>query len=224
MPSKTKGLGAAKRNYHKELEDILAQVKAKGEKPGLLVHACCGPCAAYVLEILKDHFQIHVFYDNPNIHGPEEYHRRQEALEDVLRQVDPHGHMTYTPTPYAPASFFRAIKGLEDLGERSPRCEACIGLRLDRAAAKARDLGMDFFVSTLSISPHKDANLINRLGQDLGEAYGVAHLPNDFKKKGGTQASTALCKAWGIYRQDYCGCVFSKAERERQSQEGGQNG
>lgn len=217
MSSKESKPLAPKVNYHKAMEALLADLDSQAPKPLLLLQACCGPCASYVLERLKAHFRIHVFYDNPNIHGPEEYARRLEALKAVLAKVDPQGAMALTASAYDPAPFFKAVQGLEDLGEGSARCEACIRLRLDRAAAQAQALGADYFASTLSISPHKDATFINETGQALAQARGIPHLPNDFKKKGGYQESTRLCRDWDIYRQDYCGCIFSKKERARQT-------
>lgn len=203
---------------------MVEEHKERGQKPTLLLQVCCGPCASAVLERLKEDFEIHVFYDNPNIHDEPEYNRRRGALEKLLRACDPEGRIARSSSPYNPEPFFTAVAGLEDLGEGSARCEACIRLRLERTAEKAKNLGIDYFASTLTISPHKNALLINHLGEDIAEEKGIAHLPNDFKKKAGYQRSIELCRAWDIYRQDYCGCIFSKKESASQKERGGQNG
>ncbi|MBQ7859576.1 MAG: epoxyqueuosine reductase QueH [Faecalibacterium sp.] len=179
-----------------------------GTRPTLLLHACCGPCSSAVLEQLCRHFRITILYYNPNIWPAEEYHRRYEELRRFLEQARPLD-VTLVEDDYDPQQFYTAVKGLEAEPERGARCAVCYRLRMERAARYAKKHGYEWFTTTLSISPRKDAALVNAIGKALEQQYGVKHLPNDFKKRGGYSRSLALSDEYGLYRQDYCGCEFS---------------
>lgn len=199
-------------NYQKEMEKVLKQ--AEGTRPTLLLHVCCGPCSTYVLSYLCAHFDITADFYNPNIGPPEEYaHRHAEFLRllDEMPETGEAGIAT-TKDDYDPEAFYAAVRGLEGEKEGGARCEVCFRMRLTHAAKEAKAMGADYFTTTLSISPHKDAQLLNRLGEEIGEAYGVRYLVSDFKKRDGYKQSIALSKQYNLYRQDYCGCVFSKQE------------
>ena len=191
------------RNYQKELDKLILSLS---ERPKLLLHACCGPCCTYAAESLREFFDITIFYFNPNTHPEAEYRKRLEALKKLAE----HFSLPLLEGDYEPQEFFSRVKGMEQLPEGGERCAECFRIRLEETAKKAKEFGFDFFCSTLSVSPHKNASLINEIGETLAEKYGVPHLPNDFKKKNGFFRSTELSKELGLYRQDYCGCVFSK--------------
>ncbi len=212
-----------KRNYQAELDAIIKKNQAEGVVPRLLLHSCCGPCSSYVLEYLAPYFAITIFYDNPNIQPRAEYDHRLEEQRRVMAHIQaPHG-LDLVEGEYDPARYANAVTGLTHLGEGSERCFACYRFRMERAADIAHDKGYDYFATTLSISPYKNATAINDIGEDIAARTGVKHLPNDFKKRGGYQRSLALCKDWDIYRQHYCGCIYSQRElEERLAQKGEQ--
>lgn len=200
-----------KRNYQKELDKVLVSLKEQ-IPAGLLLHSCCGPCSSYVLEYLAPYFRIELFYDNPNIQPYAEYQHRLEEQRRVIAQVDaPHGIHLHEGI-YEPKRYFEAVKGLEHLGEGSERCFACYRFRMEAAAQQAKALNCTYYATTLSISPYKNVDKINAIGEEIAKKFGIKHLPNDFKKRGGYQRSIALCKEWRIYRQHYCGCIFSERE------------
>lgn len=194
-------------NYQLEMEKVLASLPA-GAKPKLLLHACCAPCSSAVLERLREHFSITILYYNPNIYPPQEYHRREQELERFLQDAGMNG-ISLIELPYDPQEFYTAVKGLEAEPERGERCTVCYRLRMEQAARYAAAHGFDWFTTTLSISPVKDPVRINQIGQELAQKYGVAHLPSEFRKKNGYKRSLELSAEYGLYRQDYCGCVFS---------------
>ena len=204
-----------KPNYAREMDKVLQSLG--GSRPRLLLHACCGPCSSAVLEQLCQYFDITILYYNPNIWPAAEYRRREEELERFVAAAHPLG-VTVVEDRYDPEEFYAAARGLEAEPERGARCTACYRLRMRRAAAYAAANGFDWFATTLSISPHKDAERINRIGQELAAAYGVPHLPSDFKKKNGYLRSLQLSAEYGLYRQDYCGCVYSHAQSEAERQ------
>ena len=207
-------------NYQKELDRILENLKDQetaGGGPGplrLLLHSCCAPCSSYVLEYLSEFFEITVFFFNPNIEPEAEYRHREEELKRLIGEMDLRYPVTFAEGDYDPRRFYEAVRGLEKVPEGGERCFACYRLRMEEAAEYAAKGGFDYFTTTLSISPLKRADKINEIGAELERKYGVRHLPSDFKKKGGYQRSILLSREHGLYRQDYCGCVFSKAERE----------
>ncbi|MBR1408219.1 MAG: epoxyqueuosine reductase QueH [Clostridia bacterium] len=200
-------------NYQLELEKELKKIKAEGRRPRLLLHGCCAPCSSYVLEYLSEIFDITLFYYNPNIAPREEFERRAAEAARLIREMGV--PVALQVARYEPELWREAVRGLENEPEGGRRCEACFRLRLNKTAQAAKEGGYDYFTTTLSISPLKDAQLLCRLGGELSQASGVPYLYSDFKKKGGYQRSIELSRIYSLYRQDYCGCAFSRAERER---------
>ena len=205
----------SKVNYQKILDQIIEKHEKEGNRPLLLLHACCAPCSSYVLEYLHRYFRILLCYYNPNIYPEAEYRKRVEELKRFVKEAGYEEDTLLLEGPYDPERFFAMAKGMEDLPERGERCRACYRLRMEEAAAQAARHHADYFTTTLSISPHKNADWINEIGEELAAGYGVAHLPSDFKKKSGYLRSIELSKKYGLYRQDYCGCIFSRREAER---------
>lgn len=193
-----------KPNWHKLYLEKRAEINSSGAK--LLLHSCCAPCSSAVLERLSD-LNVDVFYYNPNIER-DEFFKRLKEQQDFVNKV--YKTVKVIAPEYNESEFLTAVKGLEDLPEKGARCKICYALRLERTAKYALENGYDFFTTTLSISPHKNADWINQIGFELEEKYGVKFLPSDFKKEGGYLRSTELSKEYGLYRQDYCGCQFSK--------------
>ncbi len=196
-------------NYQKKMEEIIGSFD--GERKTLLLHACCAPCSSYVMEYLTKYFDITILFYNPNIHPSEEYEKRLQEEKRLIAAAFP--QVKLLTIGYDPAEYYCAVKGLEDLGENSVRCYKCYEFRMRKTAQLADKY--DYFTTTLSISPYKHADWINELGARIEAEYGVHYLPADFKKKGGYQRSIELCKVYNIYRQDYCGCSFSKAEANK---------
>ena len=206
---------ANKRNYQRELEQILEDLKKEGKVPKLFLHSCCAPCSSYVLEYLSEYFEITVFYYNPNIYPPQEYEERAREQKRFIEQFPARYPISYVEGNYDTKRFYEMAKGLEHIPEGGERCFRCYELRMREAAMLAKEGGYDFFTTTLSISPLKNAQKLNEIGEALQTELGIRHLPSDFKKKGGYQRSTQLSKEYELYRQNYCGCVFSKNEREK---------
>lgn len=201
-----------KRNYQRELEKILAEIEKSGQVPRLFLHSCCAPCSSYVLEYLSSYFQITDFFYNPNISPKEEYVKRAEELKHLIDEMPFVHKPVFLEGDYCPEEFFKMAKGLENVPEGGERCFRCYRMRMEEAARLAAEGGYDYFTTTLSISPLKNAQKINEIGEELEKIYGVKHLPSDFKKKNGYKRSTELSGEYGLYRQNYCGCVFSKRE------------
>ena len=202
------------RNFQKELEKIIEENKKNGVVPSLLLHSCCAPCISYCLEYLSQYFKITVLYYNPNLFPAGEYERRVSEQKKLVSALPAKYPVTLVEMKGEPEEFYSAVKGLEHIREGGERCFACFKLRLERAARYAKENGFDFFTTTLTISPLKNAQKLNEIGEAAGVKFGVRHLPSDFKKKDGYKRSVELSKVYGLYRQDYCGCVFSKRERE----------
>lgn len=207
------------RNYAKELERLIQKLQQEGKVPRLLLHACCAPCSSAVLEYLSQYFAITLLYYNPNIAPLEEYQKREAELRRLVSQMKFTHPVALLPCQYDGQAFVQAARGLEGEPEGGKRCEACFRLRLRYAAQEAARLHFDYYTTTLSISPMKNAPLLNQLGEEIGREFGVAHLPSDFKKKDGYKRSVQLSKEYDLYRQDYCGCAFSKAQRQREKEE-----
>ena len=186
------------------------------ETPLLFLHSCCAPCSSYVLEYLAPHFRILDFFYNPNISPEKEYRKRAEELQRLIRDMGLEDRVTYLEGKYDPERFFAAARGLEQLPEGGERCTACFRLRLEETARAAAAHGADYVTTTLTISPLKDAVRLNTIGEQVCETYGLTWLPSDFKKKNGYKRSVELSAQYDLYRQDFCGCVFSARERERQ--------
>ena len=179
------------------------------KKPRLLLHSCCGPCSTSVVTQLVENYSVTVFYYNPNIGPEEEYRLRLENQKKFLREYDPAGAVGFVEGAYDPERFYAAARGLEAEKEGGARCTECFKLRLAETARRAAADGFDLFTTTLTVSPHKNAPLINAIGGGLAEEYGVPWLSSDFKKKDGYLRSIKLSKEYGLYRQHYCGCIFS---------------
>ena len=197
------------RNYQKELDQLIETNEREGKVPRLLLHSCCAPCSSYVLEYLSKYFEITVLYYNPNIYPPEEYALREQEEEELIRQMPFVHKVQMVRGRYEPDEFYEAVKGLEREPEGGRRCEKCYELRLREAARQARDGGFDFFATTLTISPLKPAGKLNEIGEQAGKEYKAAYLPSDFKKKNDYKRSVELSGEYGLYRQNYCGCIYS---------------
>ena len=204
-------------NYQKELEKIIEENQKKNVIPKLLLHACCAPCSSYCLEYLSQYFEIILYYFNPNISLKEEYDYRLEEEKRLISLMEFKNPVTIVYSTYNPKEFFNAVKGLENEPEGGKRCAECFKLRLKATAKKAKELNVDYFSTTLTISPLKNAQLLNSIGEAFAKEYEVAWLYSDFKKKEGYKRSIVLSKKYNLYRQDYCGCVFSKVCAENNS-------
>ncbi len=204
------------KNYSKELDKILAEPSNRGKH--LFLHSCCAPCSSYVLEYLRTFFKITVFYFNPNITEDEEYRKRVKEQKRLIGEYNKELSQAFfidiVEGDYQKERFFERIKGLEHCKEGGERCFACFELRLLETVRKAKAANADYFTTTLTISPLKNAAKINEIGERLSAEYEVPFLPSDFKKKNGYKRSVELSAEYGLYRQDYCGCIFSKQERE----------
>ena len=190
-------------NFHTKMLSLLENV-SRGER--LLLHSCCGPCSTRCLELLREHFAVTVFYYNPNITDGAEYEKRKSEQLRLLRET---GWADFLDCPYAPQEFFEAVRGYENEREGGARCYRCYALRLERTAQAAKASGFDWFGTTLSVSPHKNAAWLNELGEQIALRYGLHWLYADFKKENGYLRSVELAGRYGLYRQNYCGCIFS---------------
>ena len=207
-----------KENYQVKLDEIIKNIKTKTEQsdyvPRLFLHSCCAPCSSYVLEYLSNYFEITIFYYNPNISEETEYSKRVKEQQRLIKELPTKYPVHFIEGDYNPSSFDEAILGLETMGERSLRCYECYKLRMTETAKKAKEQGFDYFTTTLSISPHKNAVWLNEIGEVLQEELGISYLYADFKKKNGYKRSIELSNEYDLYRQNFCGCKYSKAEQE----------
>ncbi|MEE0914133.1 MAG: epoxyqueuosine reductase QueH [Ruminococcus sp.] len=197
-------------NYQKELEKVINRNQAENRVPKLLLHACCAPCSSYCLEYLSQYFEITVLYFNPNISDKEEYEYRLNEEKRLISLMNFKNPVNMIDGEYEPKDFFNAVKGLEREPEGGKRCEKCFRLRLEETAKKAKELGFDYFTTTLTISPLKNAQLLNQIGEEYAKQYGVNWLYSDFKKKEGYKRSIVLSQQYDLYRQNFCGCVYSR--------------
>ena len=204
-----------KTNYQSEFEKIIVEHQKNGETPTLFLHSCCAPCSSYVLEYLSQYFKITVFYYNPNIYPDEEYYKRVEEQKQFINRFPAQNKIDFVEGNFDKERFYEMARGKEDIPEGGERCFLCYELRLREAAEYAKARSFDYFTTTLSISPLKNAEKLNEIGLGLQKEYSVKYLVSDFKKKNGYKRSTELSREYGMYRQDYCGCVFSKQEREK---------
>ena len=198
-------------NYDKLMQEELRGARDKR----LLLHSCCAPCSSHCLSELSPQIGVTVLYYNPNLDCAGEYEKRKREQLRFLRET---GLADFLDCDYAPEDYLAAVRGLEEEKEGGARCAVCFRLRLERTAREAKARGFDYFATTLTVSPLKNAKLINTIGFAVAEEVGVPYLPSDFKKRGGYLHSVKLSEEYGLYRQDYCGCAFSKAERERQKE------
>jgi predicted adenine nucleotide alpha hydrolase (AANH) superfamily ATPase len=196
-------------NYQKKLDKIISEISEKNSTPTLLLHSCCAPCSSYVLTYLAEYFKITVFYYNPNIYPESEYNYRVNEVKRLIEELPVKNKISFVEGEYDPNLFFETVKGLENEEEGGERCFKCYELRIKEAAEIAKSDGFDYYTTTLSISPHKNAEKLNEIGERYADEK-TRHLPSDFKKKNGFKESVRLSEKYNLYRQDYCGCVFSK--------------
>ncbi len=210
-----------KRNYQKELDSVIAGIGGE-RRPRLLLQGCCGPCSSYVLEYLTQYFDITLLFYNPNIRPEAEYDKRLAALRELLAKMPTASPVKVIEPGWRGREFMDAVKGLEKEPEGGARCPVCFRLRLEETARLAAEGQFDFFGTTLTVSPHKNAPLLNAIGQALSARYGVAWLPSDFKKRNGYLRSIQLSKQYGIYRQEYCGCGLPEEQVDIDNAAGGE--
>lgn len=196
-------------NYQKELDKLIERLKQEKRVPRLLLHSCCAPCSSYVLEYLSDYFEITVFYYNPNIYPESEYTKRILEQQTLIGSMKVKYPVAFVAGTYDKEAFYAATKGMEHIREGGERCLKCYEMRLRESAKLAKAGEFEYFTTTLSISPLKNADRLNEIGKRLEEEYGVSYLQSDFKKKNGYKRSIELSKEFGLYRQNYCGCEFS---------------
>ena len=208
-----------KENYQLSLERTLKAIEGLEKKKTLLLHACCAPCSSYVLEYLSKYFDITLFFYNPNIYPEEEFRFREAELRRLIGEMPLPESVNIISGRYEPSEFFDIARGYEELSEGDERCHRCYALRLEESARAAKEGGFDYFCTTLSISPYKNAEWLNSIGKETSEKYGVGYLFSDFKKKNGYKRSIELSEQYSLYRQDYCGCVFSKRDAEKRRKE-----
>ena len=193
------------------MENEFEKIEGTGKKPVLLLQCCCAPCSSAVIERLREHFTVKLYFYNPNIYPEAEYQKRLEQFDKLLSGSFGE-RIEQVAAKYDQAEFFDFVKGMENEKEGGARCTRCFILRLRETARKAKEIGADYFCTTLTVSPHKNAEVINNIGMKLQEEYGVKYLLSDFKKKEGYKRSIVLSKEYNLYRQNFCGCAFSKAE------------
>jgi len=208
-PFFVKEVSFMKENAQLILDGEIKAIQLSNKIPRLFLHSCCAPCSSYVLEYLSEYFSITVFYYNPNISPQSEYRHRVEEEKRLIGEMPVRNKVSFVEGTYEPDRYFEAVKGLENEPEGGARCEKCFRLRLEETARFAASGGYDCFTTTLSISPLKNASLLNEIGQELSLSYHVPYLISDFKKRGGYQRSIELSRIYGLYRQNFCGCIFS---------------
>ncbi|MCM1256670.1 MAG: epoxyqueuosine reductase QueH [Roseburia sp.] len=207
-----------RRNYQRELEQKIEKITGEGKVPKLLLHSCCAPCSSYAIEYLSQYFSITVFYYNPNIYPDEEYEKRVEEQKRFIREFPTKYPVDFIRGDFEKERFYEAVRGVESVREGGERCFRCFYLRLKKTAETAKETHADYFATTLSISPLKNADKLNEIGEELSREMGVDYLCSDFKKKNGYKRSVELSNKYGMYRQDYCGCIYSRLEREAQKE------
>lgn len=199
-----------KENYYKLCLDELATFT---EPKSILLHSCCAPCSSHVITFLSNHFNITILYYNPNISPKEEYLKRKQEQIRLIEKLQTKNKLDYLDCDYDNDIYESKIIGLESCPEGGNRCQVCFNLRLSKTAKLAKDSNYDYFCSTLTVSPHKNSQLINKIGLEISKKYNIKWLPSDFKKADGYKNSIALSKVYNLYRQDYCGCIYSKREK-----------
>ncbi|SER52232.1 epoxyqueuosine reductase QueH [Lachnobacterium bovis] len=203
-------------NYQIVMEKIISEHQLKNEVPKLLLHSCCAPCSSYCIELLSQYFEVTVFYYNPNIYPEEEYFYRAKEQMRFIEEFDTKYDVKFLEGEFDTKKFYDISKGLENAKEGQERCFKCYKLRLEETAKIAKELGFDYFTTTLSISPLKNSQKLNQIGAELENKYGIKYLFSDFKKKNGYKRSTEISKEFDMYRQYYCGCVYSKRDRDKE--------
>ena len=213
MGLERRGKNMANVNYQQELNKIISDSTFAGIRPRVLLHCCCAPCSSYVLKLLVPHFDVTCYYFNPNIFPEEEYQRRKGEFAKLFSNALYDGDIYFMEGEYTPSLFYGIAKNFETLKEGKERCQRCFALRLYMTATIAKDMDFDYFTTTLTVSPHKNATDINDIGTMISQMTDIKWLPSDFKKNNGFIESIELSKAYGLYRQSYCGCEYSFAER-----------
>ncbi|WP_373897886.1 epoxyqueuosine reductase QueH [Haloimpatiens sp. FM7315] len=203
-------------NYQKLLDEKIEDFKRELKVPRLLLHSCCAPCSSYVIEYLSKYFYITVFYYNPNIYPRDEYIKRVHEQKEFIKGFKTKYKVEFIEGNYDVDKFFEMARGMENIKEGGERCFKCYKMRLLETAKLARKLGFDYFTTTLSISPYKNAEKLNEIGKEIEDEYEINYLYSDFKKKNGYKRSIELSKEYNLYRQDYCGCVYSKVARNKE--------
>lgn len=195
--------------YHKALKEFAEKLAGEGRVPSLLLHSCCAPCSTRCIEFLSEYFYVTVFYFNPNIYPKEEYFFRKEEQKQFIERFPAKYKVSFIEGDYEPERFYQVARGLWDAPERGARCVECFRLRLGESAKTAKEKGFEYFATTLTLSPLKNAECVNSVGKEMADRYGALYLPTDFKKENGFLRSCELTEQYGMYRQDYCGCEFS---------------
>lgn len=201
-------------NFQLEMEKELSKITNNKKIPTLLLHSCCAPCSSYVLEYLSNYFKITIYYYNPNISPYDEFKKRVEEQKRLIKELPTKNEIEFIEGIYDNDLYEQTISGLEEEKEGGPRCFLCYRMRLENTARLAKEKGFDYFTTTLSISPYKNSKVLNTIGEALGNKYDVKYLYADFKKKDGYKRSIELSKIYGLYRQDYCGCKYSKRKED----------
>lgn len=214
---------APKHNYQVDLDRIIRRLEKTGEVPHLLLHACCAPCSSYCIEYLSQFFKITIFYYNPNIAPEEEYRHRVAEIKRFVAEFKTKHPVTLVEGDYDPKRFYEIARGLEQEPEGGKRCRKCFELRLAESAKLAKELGADYFTTTLTISPMKNAQVLNEVVEEQCDIFGIRRLPSDFKKKGGYKRSIQLSAEYHLYRQNFCGCVYSMRDAEKRKRETAEN-
>ena len=204
----------AKENYQLWLDREIAEIKKNQVMPRLLLHSCCAPCSSYVMEYLSHWFELTIYYFNPNITEEAEYRHRVAEQKRLIQTMQFEHPVHFLEGEYHPEDFFAMARGMESLPEGGERCFACYLMRLKNTAEQAKTGGFDYFTTTLSVSPYKNAEKLNEIGQRLGEKTGVRYLCSDFKKRNGYKRSIELSQQYNLYRQNYCGCIFSRIQAD----------
>lgn len=197
-------------NFQLKLEEIIEKNQQDNYIPTLLLHSCCAPCSSYCLEYLSNYFKITIFYYNPNITDSEEYLKRVIEQKRLIKELPCKYEIKFIEGNYNPNVFFNMAKGLEEAPERGERCFKCYRIRMQETARIGEQLNFDYFATTLTLSPYKNANKINEIGQELEQEYNIKYLYSNFKKKNGYKRSIELSNIYNLYRQNYCGCIYSK--------------
>lgn len=202
-------------NYQLMLDKITAKNEGEDILPSLLLHSCCAPCSSYTIEYLSKYFSITILYYNPNISDKDEYEKRKAEQIRLINSMPLQGKVSFMDCDYNSSEFFDIARGYEDCREGGERCFRCYRLRLEQTARLAKENDFDYFCTTLTISPLKNSQKINEIGFELEKEYNVSWLPSDFKKREGYKRSIELSKEYNLYRQNYCGCIYSKKQQEK---------
>lgn len=205
-------------NYHKKMEDIIEENQKNNLVPTILLHSCCAPCSSHVIDVLSKHFNITILYYNPNIEPYEEYLKRKEEEIRFIKEYNNTNRLDIIDCDYDNEKYHELVKGLEDCKEGGNRCFKCYRMRLEYTAIKAKELNYDYFGTTLTVSPYKNSQKLNEIGEELEKKYNIKYLYSDFKKNNGYKHSIEMSKEYNLYRQNYCGCIYSQRKNEKEEQ------